>query len=857
MPVAVGTHIGPYQITGFLGKGGMGEVYKARDTRLGRNVALKFSTESFSDNFMREARAIAALNHPNICTLYDVGPNYLVMELLEGASPRGPLRIKELLQVAMAVCDALDAAHGKGIVHRDLKPANLLVTAKGPKILDFGISARARSAEDSDRTQTIDVTEAKVVGTPGYMAPEQIRGERADARSDIFSLGAVLYELATGKRPFEGKSAARLLDAVLERDVPSVCDVQPLLPQALGNVIDVCLAKDPQRRWQSARDILLQLQWINQHQSRGGAELKANRPTAVWASVLVAVMGLALVGGGSAYWLRRSPHDRRVIRLAAMLPDKAATVANGTMALSPDGRSIVLATADAEGKTQLWIRHLDSTATVPVAGTEGGQAPFWSPDGRFVGFFADQKLKKMDVATGATSVIADVVSARGGAWNRDGVIVFAPENRTSLYRVSATGGEATKVTELDSRHNESSHRWPSFLPDGRHILFACQGSEIYVCLASLDRTEPVRRLTRADSHAIYHDGYLLYVSGNALVAQSFDLTTMQVKGPIKTVTDDIDRPQAGFRGSFTAGGDGILAYVAGRPQRRPAILGEDGQRSSWIGQPADYTELRASSGGQRAWVGVADSRGGSSLWTVDVRNGLQQQVMLGAKSPYAFAWSPDEKRVAYFARGNKDGVEGVYSRSTDNAGQERLIAKGLFYCGDWSRDGEYVLAQKFDPKTKWDIWMLPAADGQQPRVPIPLLNSEFTEGWPRLSPNGQWLAYVSDAGGQYDICVTAFPSRKITQRISASGGASPVWSRDGKRLYFTSARSLMVADIAASGTTLVPGQVRQLFAWDALGTGRWSYDTLSDGRLLALVAETRPGPQPVIVVVNWNHSLSE
>jgi eukaryotic-like serine/threonine-protein kinase len=857
MQVAVGTHIGPYQITGLLGKGGMGEVYKARDMRLGRNVALKFSRESFSDSFMREARAIAALNHPNICTLYDVGPNYLVMELVEGASPRGPLRTKELLHVAIAVCDALDAAHSKGIVHRDLKPANLLVTTKGPKILDFGISARARSADDADRTLTVDVTEGSVVGTPGYMAPEQIRGERADARSDIFSLGVVLYELATGKRAFEGNSAARLLDAVLERDVPAVCSVQPLVPEALGNVIDVCLAKDPQRRWQSARDILLQLQWIHQHQSRGGAELKANRSTAMWAAVLVAVMGLALIAGGTAYWLRRSPHDRRVIRLAAILPDKAATLANGTMALSPDGRSMVLATADVEGKTQLWIRHLDSTAAVPLAGTEGGQAPFWSPDGRFIGFFADRKLKKMDVGTGATSAIADVVSARGGTWNRDGVIVFAPENRTSLYRVSATGGDATKITELDSGHNESSHRWPSFLPDGRHILFACQGSEIYICLASLDRNEPVRRLTRADSHAIYHDGCLLYVLGNALVAQPFDPTTMQLNGPIKTVTDDIDRPQAGLRGSFTAGGDGILAYVAGRPPRRPAILGDDGQRSSWIGRPADYTELRASTDGQRALVGVADSRGSSSLWTIDVRNGLQQQVMVRNKSPYAFVWSPDEKRVAYLARGNRDAVDGVYSRSMDNAGQEQLIAKGLFFCGDWSRDGEYLLAQKFDPKTKWDIWMIPAADGQQPRAPIPLLNSEFTEGWPRVSPNGQWLAYVSDAGGQYDIYVTAFPSRSITQRISINGGDSPVWSRDGKRLYFTNARSLMVADIAASDMKLVPGQVRQLFTWDALGTGRWSYDTLTDGKLLALVAETRPGPQPVTVVVNWKTSLSD
>jgi RNA polymerase sigma factor (TIGR02999 family) len=355
MPVAVGTQIGPYEITGLLGKGGMGEVYKARDTRLGRNVALKFSGESFSDSFWREARAIAALNHPNICTLYDVGPNYLVMELVEGSSPRGPLQVKDLLQVAIAVCDALDAAHSKGIVHRDLKPGNLLITTKGPKILDFGISVRASADEDADCTQTVNVTEGKIVGTPGYIAPEQFRGGSADARSDIFSLGVVLYELATGKRPFAGDSAAEVIGAVLERDMPPVCNVQPSLPQPLGNVIDVCLAKDPQRGWQSARDILLQLQWIDQQHSRIGTELKTNRRTGMWASLLVAVLGAVLVGIGTGYWWRRRPPtERTVIRLAAMLSDKAATLAGGEMALSPAGRSLVLSAADAQGKTQLW-----------------------------------------------------------------------------------------------------------------------------------------------------------------------------------------------------------------------------------------------------------------------------------------------------------------------------------------------------------------------------------------------------------------------------------------------------------------------------------------------------------------------
>src|ERR1700680_4271998 len=555
MALAPGTRLGPYEIAAPLGAGGMGEVYRARDTRLERTVAIKILSSHLSDDatlrqrFEREAKAISSLNHPHICVLHDVGhqgdTDFLVMEYLEGETlaarlEKGPLPLDQVLRYAIEIADALDRAHRQGVVHRDLKPGNIMLTKSGAKLLDFGLAkATVPLAEGATlaaaATRTTPVTQqGTIVGTFQYMSPEQVEGNQLDGRSDIFSFGAVLYEMLTGKRAFEGKSQLGVASAILEKEPPPLSSVMPMTPPALDRVVRTCLAKNPDERFQSAHDLKLQLEWIREAGSQAGVPAltqtrRSGRPTI--ATLLLSVGFVLLLAAFAAlYFFHRVPSQADLMRLTIAGPDK--TLMGYSLAISPDGKSVVFE-ASSEGKDSLWIRPLDSLKAHALNGTEEGTLPFWSPDSRAIGFFAEGKLKKIEVSSGAVQVLCSAADARGGTWNPGGTILFSPDSVSPLFQVSADGGSATQVTKNDSSLGEISHRWPVFLPDSRHFLFFTRttGKEsepVYV--GSLDGPERKRLLESSSGVAYAPPGYLLFVRGRTLFAQPFDAGKMQLAG---------------------------------------------------------------------------------------------------------------------------------------------------------------------------------------------------------------------------------------------------------------------------------------------------------------------------------------
>jgi Tol biopolymer transport system component len=856
MPLATGDKFGPYEILAPIGEGGMGQVYRARDPRVGRDVAIKTSTEHFGERFEREARVIASLNHPNICHLYDVvlskdAPNYLAMELVEGEAPRGPLPLDIAMNYARQIAAALDEAHEKGITHRDLKPANIKITPDGTvKVLDFGLAKVApASVGVSEHSPTLSMTATQmgmILGTAAYMSPEQARGRPADRRADIWSFGVVLYEMLTGERLFRGEDITEVLASVV-KEKPDLSKA----PAELRLFLQRCLEKDPKKRLQALGDMDLLVGQGHALPVKG----KSPRPW-LWPSVAALLFVLsALV---SFLHFREAPPERQVLQYTVALP---GTTAVRHFALSPDGHYLAM-TSD-----RLWVRALDFLQPQALAGTDGATYAFWSPDGRYIGFFADGKLKKISVNGGPSQAVSDAPNARGGAWSRDGVIVFAPLNTGGLSRVPAAGGVATPVTTAEA----GFHRDPVFLADGRRFLYlAAQGKEDGIFVASLDSTEN-RRLILDKSKPEYFPpsagnpvGHILFARDQTLMAQPIDPKTLEPRGDLFTVAEQVSRGANTGDNLFSLSLSGMLIYqtggTSGGGQQQHLWFDRTGKELGAAGGVArTQNNFTLSPDGKRvAMERAAGESSRSDLWITDLEHATESRFTLDNSRNMYPVWSPDGAKIA-FASNRGNAVFQLFQRASAGTGQDELVLgepqEGKIPV-DWSRDGRFLIFEQQSPKTGFDLWALPMTGDKKP---IPLLTSEFNERQGQLSPDGRWLAYSSNESNKDEVYVQPFAPghEKVTGKwqISLTGGTQPRWRGDGKELYYMAPdRKLMALEVKATAQTFAWGTPAALFeSRSALDPGNGGYLPDRDGKrfLIVTAAGDRAEASPLTVVVNW------
>ena len=889
MPLAPGVRLGAYEVLSLLGAGGMGEVYKARDTRLDRPVAIKVLPAHVAGNpdlkrrFEREAKTLATLSHPHICPVFDVGQqdgiDFLVMEYLEGQTlaqrlEKGALPFDQALQYAIQMADALDKAHRQGITHRDLKPGNIMLTKSGAKLLDFGLAkakgpAIAGAGLSNLPTTPPDLTaHGTILGTFQYMAPEQLEGQEADARTDIFAFGAVLYEMLTGKRAFERTSEASLISAILKDDPPPIAASQPLAPPALDHVVEACLAKDPDERWQAAGDVKRELKWIAQAGSQTGDSttvVARGAPRLTWMLLGGAVLIVTMLAVPATLYFRRAVPEPVVTRLDVVTPPTSDAFA---FALSPDGRQLAFV-ANGENGSQLWVRALDQARAQPLARTEGAGAPFWAPDGRAVGFFADGKLKRTDLTGGAVQVLGDAPVPRGGTWSPDGVIVFAPTGAEPLMRVAATGGAVAPVTRLAA--GQGSHRWPQFLPDGRRFLFLMatgqpQTHGIYV--GSLDGGEPTRVMPAETAAAYAAPGYLLLVSQGVLTAYPFDAARATAAGQPMTVAQTVGTDDGAFHSAFSVSALGALAHRAGGGSRRQLVwVDRTGKMLGAIGQPDENAPANPALApdGQRVAINRT-SQGNIDVWSIEVSRGLASRFTFDAAIDSAPLWSPDGSRVVF--RSSRKGVFDVFEKPASGTADEQplLVTSQGKTPLDWSRDGRFLLYSTQDPQTASDLWVFPVV-GE--RKPFAVLQSSFDETEGQFSPDGRWLAYASNESGRYEIYIRTFPEAAGKWQVSVAGGAQPRWQRDGHELFYVAPDMRLMAvpiRLVPDTHTLEAGAPAALFPTRIARGGNIAtagfqaqaqYTVAPDGRFLMDIAADDAVTSPITVVLNWAAGLKK
>lgn len=878
--LAQGTLLGNYEIVSILGKGGMGEVYRGRDTRLDRTVAIKVLPAELSadperrQRFDREARLISGLSHPHICALYDVGRegsrDFLVLEYLEGETlaerlQKGPLPRDQALRFAVQIAEALDSAHRQGIVHRDLKPGNVMLTRTGAKLLDFGLAkmhgpapsqASSLLAQMATGDARSPLTAAgMIMGTFQYVAPEQLEGGQVDARSDIFSFGAVLYEMLSGQKAFSGRNPASVIGAILHTDPPSITSLQPPPPPELERIVRKCLAKDPDERWQSARDLADALKWITpssastQMAVTGARRRRPWRALAVNAAVAVAAAGLTLL---LARPLREAP---RVVRLAVLPPDgHNFAFASGAMAVSPDGRMLAFLARPAGGATRLFVRPLHGATAQALAGTDEASVPFWSPDSRHLAYVAGGKLRRVEVAGGSSQILCDAGLARGGSWNRDGMIVFAPEVGTAIYKVAATGGVPVPVTTLNKAEGETSHRWPSFLPDGKHFVYmawrgpSAGGHPIY--LGSLDGGKGRLLLRAASNVSFVPPGRLLFVGHGALLAQPFDMRTLALTGDAYPVGDRVLAAPSSGLAPFSASEDGVLVYQAEGAGESDHLVFYDrsGKTLDTLPTPGQHSSPRFSPDGQRVALTLFDPRTDTvDLWIRDLDRKVSTRFTADPSDETFPVWSPDGARIVYSStRGGKAGD--LYLKPSGGGPEEMLLSSSERKIPtDWSPDGRHILYYTVSQETHADLWALSLED----RKVSPVLQTEFDESEGQFSPDGRWLVHRSSESGGSEIFVRPFPATGARFQIS-SGGRMPSWSADGKEIFYTSRDWVMMAVAVKTGVRFEASPPRPLFE-ARMRDGRYrQYDVSRDGeRFVVSVFTLADNPAPLTVVLNW------
>ena len=895
MSLAAGTKLGRYEIRSQLGAGGMGEVYLARDVEIGRDVALKVLPATFSSDkdrlqrFQQEACAAGALNHPNILSIYDVGKYdaspYVVSELLEGETLRTrisgtPLSPRRAIDYALQITHGLAAAHAKGIIHRDLKPDNLFITNDGRvKILDFGLAKLTQADGNQEQTdiptRRVDTDPGVVMGTVGYMAPEQLKGRTVDQRSDIFSFGAILYEMLSGRRAFHRESAVETMSAILKEDPPELSDTNKTVSPALERIVNHCLEKNPEGRFHSARDIAFALEALSgsttSSETTVATALPAERrPGRYW--LPWAVAGAAVLLAAAAFvwpYFRRSPSGEVIeaMRFTIPMPDKALTI--GPPVISPDGRRIVYHLNTEDGKELLWVRSLGSLDARPLVGTDGGLQPFWSPNSHSVGFFAGGKLKRIDLSGGSAQTICDVPSNWSGAWSRDGTIIFSRGVASGLFRVSAAGGTPVQLTHVDASRNEIEHIWPYFLPDGRHFIYLArnaqpENSAIYV--GSLDSNE-TKSLLQVHSSTVYAPpGYLLFVRENTLMAQGFDANTLALQGDAFPVAEQASRNPIIGRAMFSASENGVLVMRSGGINNNAQMTWFDraGKQLGAITAPGGYNMPALSPDEKTVAVSRVDLLAGaaSDIWLINLERGTQIRVTDDPASDSYPAWSPAGDRLTFVS--TRNGQTSIYVKlANGSVVEEPLVSSAeLKWNPTFSPDGKFIIYAQLNPKTNTDLYLV--TTGSDKKVE-PFLQTNFIEAQPRVSPNGRWVAYISNETGQFEVYVQTFPVASSKLLVSVGGGSQPQWRADGRELYYYAPnRKLMAVEVSGDGPTFTVGIARPLFDIRVLGAvdqsfpGNGYYTPARNGnRFLVPSLPETPERQQINVIVNWTADLKK
>jgi Tol biopolymer transport system component len=855
-----GTKLGPYEVVGPLGAGGMGEVYRARDTRLGREVAIKVLPMHLAGNseakqrFEREAKAVSSLSHANICSLFDVGSQngleYLVMEYLEGETLasrllRGPLKMDEVQRIGMEIADALEKAHRQGLVHRDLKPANVMLTKGGAKLMDFGLakpsmgmttasdlltpsgptmSVAALTSASSPLTQ-----KGMIVGTYQYIAPEVLQGKEADARSDIFSFGCVLFEMATGKRAFEGKSQLSVFTAILENEPALISSLQPLAPKALDEIVKNCLAKDSEERYTSAHDVKLQLRALDARSA--GAISSAAMPVPIGKkgidarlrNILLVAAALGLLAAAAiGYGLGGNKRDDALLRVQITPPPKTTFDETGDFggapSLSPDGTKLAFAAEGDNSRKALWVRSMDSFAPQKLEGTDDAAHPFWSPDGRYIGFFSKGKLNKVLATGGPVVALADAGNPRGGTWCANDMIVYAADFQTGLTKVSAKGGTATEATTLDT-NKHTTHRWPWCLPDGKHFIYLAtnhrggtpvENGIYYIGLDGKDGHQVVS----SDGGAQVADGYLLYHSQAALMAQTFDVDSGKVSGEPTAILDKVKFDTGVWRALFTVSQNGRIAYFSGGESAVGAQLIEfdrTGKSLKVLGELGTYMDPVFSPDGKHLAYLTGDPLW--NVWIMDLERGNRTRITFDQTVKTSPTWSPDGKMIAYLARmgGQRASIRGKPANGT---GVEQTLVEekeNSVNLPQYSPDGKYIVYMREQNGRAVSIMAKPLAGGE----PITVLNSPGLQasipGF-SVSPDGKWIAYTSDESGKYEVYIAPFPKGEGKWQVSNGNAACPTWRRDGKELFYLSiGGELFATDIAEQGNEVQLGTPKSLF----------------------------------------------
>jgi Tol biopolymer transport system component len=887
-----GTRIGRYEIRAKIGEGGMGEVYRARDEKLNRDVAIKVLPAELSQNtdrlrrFEQEAQAAGALNHSNILIVYDVdahdGAPYIVSELLEGETLRrrlgsSPLGQRRAIDYALHIAHGLAAAHERGIVHRDLKPDNIFITKDGRvKILDFGVAKLTQPEGTQSQTEIptrrVNTNPGVVVGTVGYMSPEQVRGKNVDHRADIFSLGAILYEMLSGRRAFRGESAADTMSAILREDPPELSESNRTVSPALERLVNHCLEKNPEARFHSASDLAFALEALSGSGVSAPAETTAlalPAARAKWREHLPwIVAGLAVllaIVAFATFYFRRAPAETPAAATRFFIYPPEKGYFGGTFAVSPDGRRVALRIIS-EGRVRLWVRALDSLTAQPLAGTEEAAYPFWSSDSRFIGFFSGGKLRKIDAAGGPPQLLCDAPDARGGTWNADGIILFAPRMGDALYRVPAAGGAPVPVTTLDASRKEGSHYHPHFLPDGRHFIYLATSPQLEnagIYVGSLDSKE-TKLLVNTDVGADYASpGYLLFLRDRTLMAQGFDADRLEVRGEPFPVVERVDRLGMGTRYAlFSVSQTGVLVYWTGRSDNTQLTwFDREGKPLGTVGPVGSYLTPWLSPDEKRIVFGGIEPQGrGSDIWLMELARGTPTRFTFDPAIEVSPLWSSDGGRIVFSS--DRDGRMNLYQRAASGAGQDEALLKSdnAKFAVDWSADGRFILYQDQGPTTSTDLWILPLSGDQKP---FPFLQTEFAEVQGRFSPDGRWIAYTSNESGTWQVYVQSFPASGGKWQVSTDGGAQPQWRRDGREIFYLSAdRKLMAVDVKGDGTTFDRGVPKALFDLRVQTVGlpgpRNFYVAAADGRrfLVASVPEERIST-PTTVVMNWTADLKK
>jgi serine/threonine protein kinase len=877
LPVALrpSTRLGPYQVTASIGRGGMGEVYCARDTRLDRTVALKVvgsapATLDAAANLEREARAVAALNHPHVCALYDVGQEggmaFLVMEYVHGETlsarlARGPLPVREVIRYGIQIGEALDHAHRHGVVHRDLKPANVMLTDRGVKVLDFGLATLRGSPIEIplERTPVASqqlASETALLGTVQYMAPERLEGAEADTSSDLFAFGAVIYEMATGRRPFESTSPAGVIAAILQAEPPAPSTLRPELPKSIDWVVQKCLAKHRDARWRAAGDIVEVLRWI----ARGPEEEHVAAPPSSRRRLLALTLGSLLAVAAAAAVLAprlaKTIEAPRPFAFSIFPPEGGgftptpSSVPTPQFALSPDGRRLTFVASVGHDAPQLWVRDLDTLNAEPIASTQGAEYPFWSPDSEAIGFFANGSLKRVELKGGPPRVLAPAVHGRGGAWSRSGVILFAPHTQSGLYRVSASGGEATALNRPDPALHQASYRWPQFLPDDRHFIYFVQSTSpethsIY--LGDLDGSPP-RKLATSGLNAVFvPPDQLLLVNEGALMTTQFDWRNGRLVGQPSPIAASVSG-SSNFSAAVSVSQTGLLAYASIAATSELVWMDRNGRRADALGPPGEYADFRLSPDGHQLALSEVDPQTRHpDLRVLDLTRGAKLRLTSDEATDAAPVWSPDGKRIVF--RSNPRGLHDLYQAAANGSGSPSLLLRtdSAKYPTDWLPDGGGIVYHTFNRITGADIWVA-APDGSSQKV---LVQTPFDDMQGQVSPDGQWLVYSSLESGQAEVYIQSLVDPDTRWQVSA-GGSDPRWRRDGGELYYVSSDGWLTAVAFAGG---VPGAPERLFLMHVAQPVQpymSNYNVTPDGaRFLLKVPVRDVTSTPIHVLTNW------